>query len=260
MGAREVGRVVGLWRYPVKSMAAEALASVEVGWHGFAGDRRWAFVRGGVPAQRLPVDDDPRGRGDARARAAVRRAGAARQVADDGADARRARSSTSSIPALGGRAGRRGAGDQAGPRRVRRDAAVADHHAGDRRARARSSASGSTASASGRTCSSRPTSARTRGSGACCGSAGCAMRVDQRDERCVIVNIDPVDGASAIPRVLRTLAQERSACIGVYGSTVQPGASRSAIRSSSTPRSPQFAAHLLRPRGEAAVAMPTTPR
>ena len=41
MGAHEVGRVVGLWRYPVKSMAAEPLTEVEVGWHGLAGDRRW---------------------------------------------------------------------------------------------------------------------------------------------------------------------------------------------------------------------------
>ena len=32
----EVGRVAGLWRYPVKSMAAEALEEVEVSWHGLA--------------------------------------------------------------------------------------------------------------------------------------------------------------------------------------------------------------------------------
>src|SRR4051794_8659404 len=42
---REVGRVAALWRYPVKSMAPEAIERVEVGWHGIAGDRRWAFVR-----------------------------------------------------------------------------------------------------------------------------------------------------------------------------------------------------------------------
>lgn len=40
-----VGRIVGLWRYPVKSMAGEALPEVGVSWHGFAGDRRWAFGR-----------------------------------------------------------------------------------------------------------------------------------------------------------------------------------------------------------------------
>ncbi|NNF58246.1 MAG: hypothetical protein HKN04_08385, partial [Rhodothermaceae bacterium] len=44
----EVGRVVALWRYPVKSMGAESLEEVDISWHGLAGDRRWAFIRGGV--------------------------------------------------------------------------------------------------------------------------------------------------------------------------------------------------------------------
>jgi uncharacterized protein YcbX len=48
------------------------------------------------------------------------------------------------------------------------------------------------------------------------------MRVDQRDERCVVVNVDPLTGARD-PAVLKTLARERSTCIGVYGSTVTPG-------------------------------------
>ena len=51
---------------------------------------------------------------------------------------------------------------------------------------------------------------------------GMTMRVDQRDERCVIVNVDPVSGARD-PSVLKTLARERATCIGVYGSTVAPG-------------------------------------
>ena len=125
----------------------------------------------GDPEVGLPLDDDPRGQLDARARAAVRRAGAARQVADAraharGRGARRDRSGAGRLAGVGR------ARDQAGPRRVRRDAAVADHDTVDRGARERSSGSGSTPSASGRTCSWRPTSARTRGSGACCGSAG----------------------------------------------------------------------------------------
>lgn len=40
-----VGRVAGLFRYPVKSMRAEELDGVEVSWQGLAGDRRWAFIR-----------------------------------------------------------------------------------------------------------------------------------------------------------------------------------------------------------------------
>ena len=51
---RPVGRVVGLWRYPVKSMAGEPLNEVDVSWHGFAGDRGWAFIRDGVPQSGFP--------------------------------------------------------------------------------------------------------------------------------------------------------------------------------------------------------------
>jgi uncharacterized protein YcbX len=40
-----MGHVAALWRYPVKSMAAEQLDGAEVSWHGLAGDRRWAFIR-----------------------------------------------------------------------------------------------------------------------------------------------------------------------------------------------------------------------
>ena len=42
---REIGIVRALYRYPVKSMAGETCNSVEVGWHGVEGDRRYAFVR-----------------------------------------------------------------------------------------------------------------------------------------------------------------------------------------------------------------------
>ena len=55
------------------------------------------------------------------------------------------------------------------------------------------------------------------------------MRVDQADERCVIVNVDPVT-SERDPAVLRALASERRGLHGVYGSTVRPAASRSGIR------------------------------
>ena len=51
---REVGRVVSLWRYPVKSMAAEPLEQIDVSWHGLAGDRRWAFVQDGLVRSGFP--------------------------------------------------------------------------------------------------------------------------------------------------------------------------------------------------------------
>ena len=51
---------------------------------------------------------------------------------------------------------------------------------------------------------------------------GMRMRVDQRDARCVMVNVDPVT-SERDAHVLRTIARQRSNCVGVYGSTVQPG-------------------------------------
>ncbi|PYS71582.1 MAG: hypothetical protein DMF69_09855 [Acidobacteria bacterium] len=41
----EVGRVSGIYRYPVKSMAGQALEAAALGWHGVEGDRRFAFRR-----------------------------------------------------------------------------------------------------------------------------------------------------------------------------------------------------------------------
>ena len=45
-----VGRVVGIYRYPVKSMGGEALQEAHLGWHGIAGDRRFAFLRADDPS------------------------------------------------------------------------------------------------------------------------------------------------------------------------------------------------------------------
>ena len=41
----EVGRISAIFRYPVKSMAGEALDVARLSWHGIAGDRRLAFRR-----------------------------------------------------------------------------------------------------------------------------------------------------------------------------------------------------------------------
>lgn len=58
---RAVGRVLEIYRYPVKSMAGARLTQASLGWHGLEGDRRFAFrrraERGGLPwltASRLP--------------------------------------------------------------------------------------------------------------------------------------------------------------------------------------------------------------
>lgn len=49
-----VGRVVSLFRYPVKAMAAEPVESAEASWTGLEGDRRWAFVRSGQARNGFP--------------------------------------------------------------------------------------------------------------------------------------------------------------------------------------------------------------
>jgi len=58
----ELGRVCELVRYPVKSMAGVATESAILGWHGIAGDRRFAFRRLGddsgfpwLSASRVPA-------------------------------------------------------------------------------------------------------------------------------------------------------------------------------------------------------------
>ena len=48
------------------------------------------------------------------------------------------------------------------------------------------------------------------------------MRVDRRDQRCVMVNVDPVT-TERDPAILRTITRAREACLGVYGSVVTPG-------------------------------------
>jgi uncharacterized protein YcbX len=47
--SQEVGRIKAIYRFPVKSMAGQALSSATLGWHGLDGDRRFAFLRFGVP-------------------------------------------------------------------------------------------------------------------------------------------------------------------------------------------------------------------
>jgi len=57
----ELGHIEALFRYPIKSMAGERLDSANLSWHGFDGDRRFAFRltnnRSGMPwltASKLP--------------------------------------------------------------------------------------------------------------------------------------------------------------------------------------------------------------
>ncbi|AIJ24401.1 MOSC N-terminal beta barrel domain-containing protein [Amycolatopsis methanolica] len=49
-----VGHLAAIFRYPVKSMAAQPLDEAAVSWHGLDGDRRWAFVRPGQESNGFP--------------------------------------------------------------------------------------------------------------------------------------------------------------------------------------------------------------
>jgi uncharacterized protein YcbX len=224
MSTREVGRVVALWRYPVKSMAAEPLDEVDVSWHGLAGDRRWAFVRDGLERSGFPWFTirersdmwhyrpsflDP-SRPDA-SKTLVRTPGGRELdvvdpelAAELGPGVRVIKQNrgvfdasplslmtTQTVAALGSLVS-----EDLDPRRFRPNLLV---EASGNEPFAEDGWVGSTL------------------------QIGAAqMRVDLRDERCVIVNVDPAT-SQRDPAILKTIARIREACLGVYGATVTPG-------------------------------------
>jgi uncharacterized protein YcbX len=219
----EVGRVAGLWRYPVKSMAAEALDSVDVTWHGFAGDRRWAFIRDGLVRSSFPWLTI-RERGEMwhyqpffteperpeQSRTVVRTpAGEELDVSD---------------PALAAELGdgvtlikqNRGVFDMAPLSLITTQTiaglgALVDRQLGAQRFRPNLLVEA--------TEDGFPEDGWV---GSVLRIGGFGMRVDQRDERCVLINVDP-ETTERDPAVLKALAREREACLGVYGTTVEPG-------------------------------------
>ncbi|MDX6569230.1 MAG: uncharacterized protein QOH15_1808 [Gaiellales bacterium] len=224
MSGLEVGRLVGLWRYPVKSMAEESLDAVDVSWNGLAGDRRWAFIRAGtarngfpwqtireLPAMRhyLPSFAEPERPDDSRTM--VRTPGGdVLEVAD---------------PALAAELGD-------GVRLIKQHVGVFD-------TMPLSLITTQTIANLGAWVEPTLTPERFRpnllveatGSeafpedgwvGTVIRIGEMRMRIDQRDVRCVMINIDP-DTDEKDPDVLRTVARERDTYLGVYGATVTPG-------------------------------------
>jgi len=218
-----VGRVAGLWRYPVKSMAGEELAAAEVSWHGLAGDRRWAFIREGHERDGFPwltirerpelARYRPRFAEPERPEASVTwvRSPSGREF--DVAD-----------PALAAELG-------PGARVIKQNRGVFD-------TLPLSLLSVQTVAGVGRLAGADLAVARFRPNllvdaaagefpedawvGRVLRLGGTRMRVDKRDQRCVVVTIDPVT-LERNPAVLRVIAREREACLGVYGSAVEPG-------------------------------------
>ena len=218
-----VGRVAALWRYPVKSMAAEGLERAEVSWHGLAGDRRWAFIRAGqvrsgfpwLTIRELPelAHYRPRFAEPDRPNASVTLvrtpSGGELDVAD---------------PALAAELG-------PGVRVIKSDRGIFD-------TLPLSLLTTQTLAGLGWLAGTGLAAGRFRPNllvDACEGDfpedawvgrvlriGGLRMRVDKRDQRCVVVTVDPVTLARD-PAILRAIARQRGARLGVYGSTVEPG-------------------------------------
>lgn len=226
-----VGEIVALFRYPVKSMRGESLDAVGLGWHGLAGDRRFALRRvddrSGFPwlsASRLPemVLFAPHGRedregdplpthvrtpegddlplfGEGLAAEIARRSGLAvemthlRQGMFDEAPVSVISTATiDEVCRLGGKPG--------DVRRFRPNVVV------------------------------RPLAATPFGEDEWVGGVlafgedetGPAIGVTQRDVRCAMVNVDPDDGRTS-PEMLKAVVRVHENCAGVYGTVTRTG-------------------------------------
>jgi uncharacterized protein YcbX len=222
---RPVGRVVGCWRYPVKSMAAEPLSEADVSWFGVAGDRRWAFVRPDVPQSGFPWftlrqhsalrDYRPRyvdpSIPDKSQTVVQTPSGGEFDIAD---------------PAL--RAEMRSSELQV----IRQDRGIFDTFPLALITTQTIASLAATVGISLDVQRFRPNFLieaigdtpypEDDWVGSVLRIGTMRMRVDKRDGRCVVITIDPITGARN-PSILRAVAQNRQGCIGVYGTTVEPG-------------------------------------
>lgn len=222
---RRVGRVVGLWRYPVKSMMGEALAQADVSWFGLAGDRRWAFVRSDAPMSGFPWftlresaslrDYRPRfvdPTAPDRSRTVVRTpAGVEFDVTDAALREDMRRSDL---------------------RVIRQDRGVFDTFPLSLITTRTISSLAATVGLALDVQRFRPNLLVEAEEELAYPEDGWVghvlrigqmrMRVDKRDGRCVVITIDPATGERN-PSILRAVAQYRQGCLGVYGTTVQPG-------------------------------------
>lgn len=220
-----VGRIVGLWRYPVKSMGAESLTDAEISWHGVAGDRRWAFVRNNAAQNGFPW-------------LTLRECGNMSQYSPSFANPLRPDTAPTMVktptgdvldvtdPALPAELYPPGA------RVIRQSRGVFDTFP-------LSLITKQTIAKLGETVGDRLDVQRFRPNilvdvensapfiedswvGRVLRFGSVRMRVDKRDGRCVVITIDPVTTERS-PAILRAVADDRQGCLGVYGTTVEPG-------------------------------------
>lgn len=220
-----VGRVVGLWRYPVKSMGAEALTEVDVNWHGLVGDRRWAFIRNGVPNSGFPwftlrersdlnhyrpyfIDATAPDKSPVRVRT------------PDGHDF------AVSDPVLGQRL------DPAGLRAIKQDRGVFDTFPLSLITTGAIATLGAEMGEALDVQRFRPNILIETNTdspvpeeawvGCVLRIGGLQLRIDKRDGRCAVITIDPATTVQN-PAILRRVVESREGCLGVYGSVVMPG-------------------------------------
>ena len=226
-GEVAVGRLREIWRYPVKSMAGELVPRADVSWQGLAGDRRWAFIRPGIPRSGfswLTIRQQPRmwhyhptfaDPADPNRSPTIVRTPDGREL--DVADPRLAAELGDDLRVIKQDRGifdslplslitTRSIADleallelddgELGPRRFRPNLLVEPYAAAE-----------------------FPEDGWV---GAVLRIGSMRMRVDRQDPRCVVITVDP-DRLDSSPAVLRTVVQQRGTFLGVYGSTVTPG-------------------------------------
>ena len=223
---KSVGRVVGLWRYPVKSMAAERLEKVEASWHGLLGDRRWAFIRNDAVRSGFPWFT-------------LRQRNDMNHYVPSFADPENVETSKTTVrtpsgdtfdvddPALGSDLCPEGA------QLIKQSRGVFDTFPVSLITTQTVARLGEMVGAELDALRFRPNILVETGGnepfqedawvGRTLKVGGLRMRVDQRDTRCVVITIDPETGERN-PEVLRTVTDQRQRCLGVYGTTVEPGA------------------------------------
>jgi uncharacterized protein YcbX len=220
-----VGRVVGLWRYPVKSMAAETLTEVDVSWHGLAGDRRWAFIRSGVQNNGFPW-------------LTLRERNDMNHFRPSFVDPARPDNSSLVVTTPSGSVfdiSDSALGTELYPGELR----VIKQNQGIFDTFPLSLITTQTIAQLSETVGVPLGAERFRPNilieatdeaefpedswmGFVIQVGGMRMRIDKRDGRCVVITIDPIT-SERNPEILRRVAKDRQGCLGVYGSTVEPG-------------------------------------
>ena len=223
--SKHIGRIVGLWRYPVKSMGAEALEEVDVSWFGLTGDRRWAFVRNEAESNNfpwltirerndinhyLPSFVDP-SRPDKSATTVRTPSGNIMDVTD-------ARLSAELY--------------SRGTYLIRQNRGIFDTFPASLITTQTIAKLGETVGTALDVQRFRPNFlvetndempfAEDEWVGYTLSIGKLRMHVDKRDGRCAVITVDPLTSVRN-PKILRKFAQEREGCLGVYGTTVEPG-------------------------------------